>query len=183
MIGPTYQGSEADAHVLGAIRTGTPLDQILVLSRKGAKPKPVDPEEAVALYERYLEQRIRLWDSPAIKRVHAAYLDHLDALIERFAPAAHSGDVQAAKFVLSAIATIASLSLKFAQVEAARKLAVAASDDVKDGRTGDPLVDSYKELERVYASLGKELTAEQKGMYAQALERRAARMGAREEAG
>ncbi len=132
MIGIAFPGTKEDAEVLAAVREARAISDV-------AEEFDLPDEEVVSLYQDYLRHRQIVMDGPDAAQVHQGYLDHLDALVHRYAAPAQAGDVQAAKFVLAAISALASLEERFARARLLRR------SEPQHGSDGDKGYSSERE--------------------------------------
>jgi hypothetical protein len=150
MIGITFPGSDQDVEILSAVRACRPVGDI-------AQEFELDAEYIVALYEEYLAHRKIIMDSDHARLIREGYLDRLDSLVERYAESAAQGNINAARFVLAAVSTIASLQERFAKIDAIRRLAppVPVSDAQKEATSDyERHAQRYHDLVKACAELG-----------------------------
>ena len=149
MIGITFPGTDEDARIVQAVREARGVGEI-------ADEYGLDPETVVGLYQDYLRHRQGVLDNPdAASEVQQGYLDRLDALVETYSRPAAQGDVQAARFILAAVNTIAALQEKFARIDAIRRIRSPAQTDAqkREGSDRDRMVREYHELVRMCSEL------------------------------
>jgi hypothetical protein len=168
VIGIAFPGTKEDAEVLAAVREARAISDV-------AEEFDLPDEEVVSLYQDYLRHRGIVMTGPDAEQVHQGYLDHLDALVHRYAAPAQQGDVQAAKFVLAAISALASLEERFARARAMRQ---ALASNVSDGDKGhalsqDRTITNYLRLKEICDKWGDPIPPEIERAYRQLITGRA----------